>query len=86
MNDKNIEESGAKEAPAAPARAHNAGDGAVRAGPGGRFSAQRKLAAVQRLLRGEALEMVSRELNVPAHRLSQWRDCVFQCIRPCIPI
>ena len=45
MNDKNIEKSGAMEAPAAPARAHNAGDGAVGAGPVGRFSAQRKLAA-----------------------------------------
>ena len=78
MNDKNIEKSCVMEAPAAPARAHNAGDGAVGAGPGGRFSAQRKLAAVQRLLRGEALEMVSRELNVPAHRLSQWRDRVLE--------
>jgi hypothetical protein len=54
MNDKNIETSGVMETPAAPARAHNAGDGAVGAGPAGRFSAQRKLAAVQRLLRGEA--------------------------------
>ena len=61
MNDKDIERSGVMEAPAAPARAHNAGDGAVGACPGGRFSAQRKLAALQRLLRGEALEMVSRE-------------------------
>ena len=78
MNDKNIEKSGAMEAPAAPARAHNAGDGAVGVGPVGRFSAQRKLAVVQRLLRGEALEMVSRELNVPAHRLSQWRDRVLE--------
>ena len=78
MNDKNIEKSGAMEAPVALARAHNAGDGAVGAGPVGRFSAQRKLAVVQRLLRGEALEMVSRELNVPAHRLSQWRDRVLE--------
>lgn len=35
-----------------------------------------KLAAVQRLLRGESLEALSRELNVPAHRLSEWRDRV----------
>ncbi len=76
MDEKSIENSGAMEAPAAPARAHNAGAGAVGAGPVGRFSAQRKLAAVQRLLRGEALEKVSRDLNVPAHRLSQWRDRV----------
>ena len=78
MKDKTIEKSGAMEVPAAPARAHNAGDGAAGAGPVGRFSAQRKLAAVQRLLRGEALEKVSRELNVPAHRLSQWRDRVLE--------
>ena len=78
MNDKNIEKSGVMEAPAGPARTRNAGDGAVGAGPFGRFSAQRKLAAVQRHLRGEALEMVSRELNVPAHRLSQWRDRVLE--------
>ncbi len=52
MNDKNIEKSGAMEVPAEPARAHNAGDGAAGAGPVGRFSAQRKLAVVQRLLRG----------------------------------
>jgi len=39
-----------------------------------RFSAQRKLEAVQRLLRGEALEDLSRELNVTAARLSEWRD------------
>ena len=54
MNDKYIEKSGAMEAPASsPARAHNAGDGAAGAGPVGRFTAQRKLAVVQRLLRGE---------------------------------
>jgi hypothetical protein len=35
-----------------------------------------KLAAVQRLLRGESLEAVSRDLNVAAHRLSEWRDRV----------
>ena len=35
-----------------------------------------KLAAVQRLMRGESLEALSRELNVPAHRLSEWRDRV----------
>ena len=78
MKDKTIEKSGAMEVPAAPARAPNAGDGAAGAGPVGRFSAQRKLAAVQRLLRGEALEKVSRELNVPVHRLSQWRDRVLE--------
>jgi len=52
VNEKNIEKSAAMEAPAAQARAHNAGDGAVGAGAVGRFSAQRKLVAVQPLLRG----------------------------------
>ena len=41
-----------------------------------RFSAKRKLAAVQRLMRGESQEAVSRDLNVPVHRLSEWRDKV----------
>ncbi|MBU6191045.1 MAG: hypothetical protein KGR68_17140, partial [Betaproteobacteria bacterium] len=58
------------------ARAHHAGDGGAEAGPGWRFSAKRKLAVVQRLLRGESQEAVSRELNVPVHRLVEWRDRV----------
>src|SRR3954462_13666033 len=36
--------------------------------------ARRKLAAVTRLLRGEPLETVARELNVTVARLSAWRD------------
>lgn len=40
----------------------------------GRFSARRKREAVLRLLRGESLETVSREIGVTAARLSQWRD------------
>jgi len=52
------------------------GGGAGRAGKGGvgRWSAKRKRDAVLRLLRGEDLEMLSRELGVTAARLSQWRD------------
>src|SRR5512133_3240433 len=38
------------------------------------LSAKRKLRAVSRLLRGEPLELVARELNVTAARLSQWRE------------
>ena len=45
-------------------------------GRGGRMSAGRKRAAVLRLLRGEDLELVSRELGVTAARLSQWRDAL----------
>jgi len=40
----------------------------------GRFSAPRKTQAVLRLLRGEDLELLSRELGVIAGTLSLWRD------------
>ena len=40
--------------------------GAVALGRGGRMSRQRKAAAVLRLVRGEDLETVSRELGVTA--------------------
>lgn len=56
-------------------RAEDAGGVGGKAG-GHRFSAKMKLAAVQRLLRGESLEAVSRDVNVAAHRLSEWRDRV----------
>jgi len=39
-----------------------------------RFSAKRKLKAVQRLMGGESLDSVSRDLGVPVARLSEWRD------------
>ena len=40
----------------------------------GRFSARRTRATVLRLLRGENLESVSRELGITAARASHWRD------------
>jgi transposase-like protein len=40
----------------------------------GRFSARRKANAVLRLLRGEDLDTLSRELGVVAATLSAWRD------------
>ena len=76
MDDKNEMKPGAAEASAPATRAPHAGGGGAEAGSGKRFSAKRKLAAVQRLMRGESLEALSRELNVPAHRLSAWRDRV----------
>src|SRR4029077_5441588 len=39
-----------------------------------RFSVQRKMAIVARLLRGEPLELVARETNVSIARLSEWRE------------
>src|SRR5215216_5928880 len=50
------------------------GSGAVAPGRGGRMSRQRKSAAVLRLLRGEDLETVSRELGVTAAMLTNWHD------------
>ena len=49
----------------ASAQKDDAGAPSGRAGPERRFSAQRKLAAVTRLLRGEPLETLARELNAP---------------------
>ena len=40
----------------------------------GRFSSRRKTEAVLRLLRGEDLDLLSREYGVVAARLSQWRE------------
>jgi hypothetical protein len=39
-----------------------------------RWSAGRKMDVVLRLLRGEKLEELSRELGVEAHRIAVWRD------------
>jgi transposase len=39
-----------------------------------RWSANRKLDVVMRLLRGERLDELSRELGVEAHRIAAWRD------------
>src|SRR3954465_12230967 len=60
---------------AGPGEAQQApGSGAVALGRGGRMSRQRKSAAVLRLLRGEDLETVSRELGVTAETLRGWYD------------
>jgi len=50
---------------------HAGGDGPA---PTRRMSAGRKREAVLRLLRGEDLELVSRELGVTAAELSGWRE------------
>jgi len=38
-----------------------------------RWSVQRKTELILRLLRGEALDAVSRESQVPAHELESWK-------------
>ncbi|MGB4068517.1 MAG: transposase [Nitrospira sp.] len=40
----------------------------------GRFSSRKKVDAVLRVLRGEDLDLVTRELGITAARLSEWRD------------
>ncbi len=40
----------------------------------GRFSSRKKVEAVLRVLRGEDLDLVSRELSLTAATLSAWRD------------
>jgi len=76
MDDRNSSTSVPRvtQAMAPAARAQHADDGGAVAGGAKRFSAKRKLVVVQRLLRGESLEVVSREENVPVHRLTEWRD------------
>jgi hypothetical protein len=56
------------------ARAQDAGAGGPTPGHRRRMSARRKQDAVVRLLRGEELELLSRELAVTAAELSGWRD------------
>ena len=64
-------EKGRTEPAGSPQRSQEAGGGEPAGGPPSqRFSAKRKLRAVNRLLRGDPLELVARELNVTAARLS----------------
>ena len=55
-------------------RAHHAGGDGPTPGHRRRMSARRKQDAVLRLLRGEDLELLSRELGVTAAELSGWRE------------
>jgi len=47
---------------------------AAEVGGAGRWSAKRKADAAVRLLKGEDLDTLSRELRVTAATLSQWRE------------
>jgi len=51
-------------------------DGGALAGGVRRISAKGKRAAVQRLMRGESVETIFRDLNGPVHRRAAWRDKV----------
>jgi hypothetical protein len=66
-----------REPEGAPERSPKAGAGAPSGVAGNgpkRFSVQRKLAIVARLLRGEPLDLVVRQANVSVARLTEWRD------------
>ena len=66
-----------REPEGAPERSPKAGAGAPSGVDGNgpkRFSVQRKLAIVARLLRGEPLDLVARQTNVSVARLTEWRD------------
>src|SRR6201993_4258590 len=61
----------------APERSPKAGAGGLSGVEGNgpkRFSVQRKMAIVARLLRGEPLELVARETNISIARLTEWRE------------
>lgn len=46
--------------------------GAGPLGPGQRWSVARKRSVVLRLLRGESIELLSRELGLPVYKLERW--------------
>jgi transposase-like protein len=48
----------------------------------GRFSARRKTETILRLLGGESLDNLARELGVTAATLAQWREAVLAGARP----
>lgn len=72
MND----EKDLKEAPlvSGPEGGRRPSEGPETKGRPARFWAKHKVEAVLRLLRGESLETLSRELAVSAAQLSQWRE------------
>ena len=55
-------------------RADDATDGAGALGPGQRWSTGRKRDVVLRVLRGESLDALSREVGVEIYRLEEWRE------------
>lgn len=55
-------------------RAHHAGEGKPATPRKRRMSARRKQEAVLRVLRGEDLDLVSRDIGATAADLSAWRD------------
>ena len=74
MSRKNRSKGGSPSRTQGARRATGESDGGGALGPGQRWSAGRKREVVLRLLRGESLDALSRELGVEIYRLEQWRD------------
>ena len=68
MTDETADGTGASQ------RGHHAGGDVPVPGRRRRMSTKRKQSAVLRLLKGEPIELVSRELSVTAADLAAWRD------------
>lgn len=77
MTKKPTEETGLPVAAEGARRATGAATGAATVGPlgpGQRWSLTRKREVALRLLRGEPVKALSRELGVEIHRLEKWRE------------
>ena len=77
MTNERTERNGGPGAAEGARRATGAAPGAATAGPlapGQRRSLTRKREVALRLLRGEPVEALSRELGVEIHRLEKWRE------------
>ena len=74
MSRKSRGKGGSPSVPQGARRATGGSDGGGALAPGQRWSAGRKREVVLRMLRGESLDELSRELGVEMYRLEQWRD------------
>jgi len=73
----------------APERSAKAGEGApsgVDANGPKRFSVQRKMSVVSRLLRGEPLDLVARDTNVSVAKLTEWRERALEGAAPALNV
>ena len=50
-------------------------------GPGQRWSGERKMEVALRLLRGEPMEALSRELGIEVYRLQEWKEKALFALR-----
>ena len=74
MSRENLSKEGSPSRTQGARRASGERDGGGALAPGQRWSAGRKREVVLRILGGESLDAVSRELGVEIYRLEQWRD------------